>query len=87
MLASRVLYVTTLAVSKLSLFFLLMRLISPRQRTYRTVLYGSLALLLLYLVAEVLTLSFQCSLPNVWNYLDGPCINIVLTRPPRLFFL
>lgn len=77
MLASQVLYVSTLALSKFSLLFLLSRLISTPQKAFRIVLRASWAIMLVYFLAEVLALSFQCTLPNTWDTIDGKCMNMV----------
>lgn len=84
MMASQILYVASLALSKFSLLFLLMRLISSPQKAYRLLLRASWALMLGYFVAEIFALALQCDLPNTWDITNGQCINIVCARDELL---
>lgn len=56
--------------------FFLGRLISAPQRTFRLILRGTMIIVMLYMICEVLALSFACDLPRTWDGINGQCFNM-----------
>lgn len=74
-MAANILYVVSLALSKLSLLLLLARL-SPNKR-HKRVMHGISIFVVLFTFISVFVASFSCSVPKTWNYTSGRCINRV----------
>jgi hypothetical protein len=74
-LAANILYVVSLALSKLSLLLLLAKL-SPNKRHQR-VMHGIGIFVTVFTVISVFVVSFSCSVPKTWDYASGRCINRV----------
>lgn len=74
-MAANILYVVSLALSKLSLLLLLAKL-SPNKR-HRRVMHGISRCVVLFTFISIFVASFSCSVPNTWNYASGRCINRV----------
>jgi len=71
--AYQILFVITICLSKISLLLFTIRL-TPNTTTIRVgkILMG---VILLWGVATVFALAFQCSLPQPWNVTSGVCHN------------
>jgi surface polysaccharide O-acyltransferase-like enzyme len=74
-MAANILYVMSLALSKLSLLLLLAKL-SPNQR-HKRVMHGISLFVALFTFISLFVVSFSCSAPNTWNFVSGRCINRV----------
>lgn len=74
-MAANILYVVSLALSKLSLLLLLVKL-SPNQR-HKRVMHGISVFIVLFTLISIFVVSFSCSVPQTWNYASGRCINRV----------
>ncbi|OJJ45099.1 hypothetical protein ASPZODRAFT_144403 [Penicilliopsis zonata CBS 506.65] len=72
-LAASILYVLSLALSKISLLALLAKL-SPNRR-HRRVMHGIALFVAVFTSISVFVVSFSCSVPNTWDYTSGRCIN------------
>lgn len=70
-----ILYLLTLSLAKTSTLLLLARLTSVQ---FHMLLVRSLgAVVLLWTLASVFAVAFQCGLPRPWDYLGGKCFNSV----------
>lgn len=74
-MAANILYVVSLALSKLSLLVLLAKL-SPNKR-HKRVMHGISLFVALFTFVSIFVASFFCSVPKTWNYTSGNCINRV----------
>ncbi|KAH8691523.1 hypothetical protein BGW36DRAFT_388475 [Talaromyces proteolyticus] len=72
-MAANVLYVVSLALSKLSLLLLLAK-ISPNKR-HNQVMHGISLFVVLFTFISIFVVSFSCSVPKTWDYASGRCIN------------
>ncbi|RAO66905.1 uncharacterized protein BHQ10_002917 [Talaromyces amestolkiae] len=72
-MAANVLYVVSLALSKLSLLRLLVK-ISPNLRHHQ-VMNGISLFVILFTFISIFVVSFSCSVPKTWDYASGRCIN------------
>ena len=73
--ASSLLYIISLYFSKLAVLVLI-KAITPVKRDKRVVHILAAAISVWAIVALFAT-SFQCSLPETWNYVGGDCFNRV----------
>lgn len=82
-MAANVLYVVSLALSKLSLLRLLVK-ITPNSR-HNQVMNGISLFVILFTFISIFVVSFSCSVPKTWDYASGRCINRV-GQPGNQFF-
>jgi hypothetical protein len=73
--AATILFIASIACSKLSLLIFI-RNLTPASLDRRVALVLG-AFIGLWAVISIFTASFQCHLPQTWNYLHGTCFNRV----------
>ena len=73
--ASNLLYITSLALARVSVLIFVMRL-SP-QRLYRLISISLIVAIALWSSFSVLALAFQCSVPKPWDYTGNRCLDRV----------
>ncbi|TQV93819.1 hypothetical protein V2A60_004018 [Cordyceps javanica] len=73
MYAANVLYIATLAVTKISACMTVMN-VAPLDR--RRGIFSVMAVIGLWAVASVATVLFQCQVSEPWNFVSGQCVNL-----------
>lgn len=79
--ASQILFVAVLTFAKISVAQLI-EAIKP-QRPVLLACRGLMIVIVTWAVTSILALSFQCSLPDPWDFASGRCINQVSQLSPR----
>lgn len=73
--ASTILYLLTLSLAKVSTLITIARLTGHKISLAKVRFTG--AVVLLWSVASIFAVAFQCGLPRPWNYLGGRCFDPV----------
>ncbi len=74
MYAANVLYIITLAVTKISASMTVMN-VAPLDR--RRGIFSVMAVIVLWAVSAVITVLFQCQVSAPWDFTSGQCVNLV----------
>jgi len=73
--ASTILYLLTLSLAKASTLITIARLIGHKNSLGKVRVTG--AVVLLWSIASIFAVAFQCRLPRPWDYLGGRCFDPV----------
>ncbi|OAA54695.1 hypothetical protein ISF_08296 [Cordyceps fumosorosea ARSEF 2679] len=73
MYAANVLYIVTLAVTKISACMTVMN-VAPLDR--RRGIFSVMAVIAVWGVSAVITVLFQCQVSEPWNFVSGKCVNL-----------
>jgi hypothetical protein len=73
--AGSILFILCLGLTKISLVSFISTVAVARWPRY--VVYSIAGFTTIWTIASVLVQSFQCSLPQAWNYRNGKCIDRV----------
>lgn len=74
MYAANVLYIATLAVTKISASMTVMN-VAPLDR--RRGIFSVMAVIVLWAASAAIAVLFQCQVSAPWNFTTGQCINLV----------
>ena len=73
--AAQILYLLSLCFAKITLLSVFIYL--ARNRTRKILVQTTMCFTVLWALASILTLAFQCDLPQTWATLSGKCIDMV----------